>query len=319
MARFDERWNKLRAGARRAYVDARNRVSRILWTKPSNTLLIWTGSIFGVLVGTWVILNVLLANPATGTPMINWALGTFGNKDAHVQPGSLEHPFSNRIVFRTLDWPGTAEANEIDVHYDMFGFLPGRIWANNVRIRDGEILLSEPKENGNPAPFMPQKYVNTIDARNVVIKFTRNGKPRTVQIVSAQGSFSDGSVSAEAVSGDNRITFDGLQRDWGGALKGSITARGQNIKDLADIAGAAAPDSPPFSIKGALSVENQTWSIENLTGKMGQSDLSGLVRINLAQKKPLLTVALKSNKLDFDDLGVVFGIPTGRRQGRSFE
>jgi len=29
------------------------------------------------------------------------------------------------------------------------------------------------------------------------------------------------------------------------------------------------------------------------------------VRINYADKKPFLTVALKSNKLDFKDLGVV--------------
>ncbi|MEQ1780859.1 MAG: AsmA family protein, partial [Hyphomonadaceae bacterium] len=57
--------------------------------------------------------------------------------------------------------------------------------------------------------------------------------------------------------------------------------------------------------------------IENLTGKMGRSDLSGLVRINLAQKKPFLTVAIKSNRLDFDDLGVVFGIPTGVDKGEA--
>ena len=45
--------------------------------------------------------------------------------------------------------------------------------------------------------------------------------------------------------------------------------------------------------------------VEDLSGTMGDSDLGGLVRINLSQKKPLLTIALKSSKLDFDDLGVV--------------
>ncbi|MEQ1783845.1 MAG: hypothetical protein ABMA14_21010, partial [Hyphomonadaceae bacterium] len=258
MARLKDHWNNLKAGAGRTYTGTRERIRAIPWTKPPKTFLIWTGSIFGVLVGAWVILNILLANPATGTPMINWALGTFVNKDAQVQSGQIEHPFSNKIMLRTVTWPGSADASEIDIRYDMFGFLPGRIWADNVRIRDANLMLPS-GDNKAPATFNPQQYVNTIDAANVAIKFTHNKKPREVKIVLAQGSFVDGSVSAEATSGDNRITFDGLQRDWGGTLRGSITARGQNLKDLAEIAGAAGPDTPPFDIKGSLSVQSQTW------------------------------------------------------------
>jgi AsmA family len=317
VASMNEHFTRLKTGARRAIEGARERARNFKWRSPSKTLLIWTGSIFAVLVAGWVTLNLLLANPSTGTPMINWALGTFGDKSAHVQTGHLEHPFSGKLVLRTLDWPGAAEAREIDVHYDVFGFLPGRIWAKLVRVRDGEIILEEPKENESPKPFNPQAFVNAIDAENVTISFSHSGKPRIVTIVKAQGSFLDGSVRAEAVSGKNRITFDGLQRDWGGSLKGHVTARGENMKDLAEIAGAAAPDTPPFDIQGALSVQGQTWSVENLSGTVGDSDLGGLVRINLAEKKPLLTVALKSDKLDFDDLGVVFGIPVGTGKGET--
>lgn len=316
MARFEERWNKLKANAGRAYGRTRERVRRIEWTKPPKIFLIWTGSIFGVVVGSWVILNILLALPSTGTPLMNWALGAFGNKNAHVQSGHLEHPFSNKLVLRSLSWPGTAEASEIDIHFDLFSFLPGRIWADKIRVRDAEITLTQ-DDTKAPAIFDPQKHINSIDAQNVEIKFTHNDKPRVVKIVTAQGSFVDGSLRAEAVSGENKVTFDGLQRDWGGSLKGSITASGQNLKDIAEIAGAAAPDTPPFDIKGALSVHGQTWSVENLTGRMGDSDLSGLVRINLAEKKPFLTVVMKSNTLDFDDLGVAFGIPVGTGKGET--
>ena len=316
LARLEEQWKKLKSGAGSFYASTRERARSISWTKPPKTFLIWTGSIFGMLVGSWVLLNILLANPSTGTPMVNWALGSFGNKNAHVQTGHIEHPFSTKIILRSLSWPGAAQAKEIDIHYDMFGFLPGRIWADKIRVRDAEFMLTG-DDNKTPTAFDPQKYINTIDAQNVEIKFTHNKTPRVVKIVLAQGSFVDGSLRAEATSGDSKITFDGLQRDWGGALKGAITASGQNLKDLADIAGAAAPDTPPFDIKGALSVQGQTWSIENLSGRLGDSDLSGLVRINLAQKKPFLTVALKSSKLDFDDMGVVFGIPVGTGKGET--
>jgi hypothetical protein len=314
---FNDQWTKLKAGTKRAYAGARERAKRIRFDRPPKTFFIWAGSIVGALLIAFVTLNVLLANPSTGTPMVNWAIGTFGDRTAKVQTGHLEHPFSSKFVLRTLEWPDTVTAREIDVHYDLFGFLPGRVWANEIRIRDGEILLEEKSENEAKTTFNPQQWVNRIDAKDVDIRFTRNDQPRLVKIVTAQGSFADGSVKAEAVAGTNRITFDGLQRDWGGALKGQVTAKGENLKLLADIVGASAPDTPPFDLKGALSVQAQTWSVEDLSGRMGDSDLGGLVRINLAQEKPFLTVALKSNELDFDDLGVVFGIPVGTGRGET--
>jgi hypothetical protein len=328
VAWLNEQWTKLRAGTGRFYTKAKSgtgtfikgtgeRIRKFKWRAPGKTVLIWTGAVFGVLVGAWVILNLLLANPTTGTQMVNWAIGTFGDKSAKVQTGHLEHPFSDKFVLRTLDWPETIEAREIDIRYDLFGWLPGHVWANNIRIRDGEILLQEKNENERDETFQPQRFVNTVDAENVAIKFTRNDKPRQITIVTAKGSFANGSLTAEAVAGENRITFDGLQRDWGGSLKGQVSARGQNLKDLAEIVGASAPDTPPFDVKGALSVESQTWSVEDLTGRMGDSDLEGLVRIKLSDEKPFLTVALKSQKLDFDDMGVVFGIPVGTGKGET--
>ena len=327
MAWLNEQWTKLKAGAgqlytkaktgtARAYTATRERARNFKWRSPGKPVLIWVGSIFGVLVGAWVILNLLLANPTTGTQMVNWAIGTFGDKSAKVQTGHLEHPFSDKFVLRTLDWPDTIEARQIEIRYDLFGWLPGHVWANHIRVRDGEILLNQ-KEEDSDETFQPQRYVNNIDAENVAIKFTRNKQPRIVKIISAQGSFANGSLKAEAVSGDNRITFDGLQRDWGGSLKGKVTARGQNLKELADIAGASAPDTPPFDLTGTLSVQSHTWSVEELNGQVGDSDLGGLVRINLAEKKPFLTVELKSQKLDFDDMGVVFGIPVGTGKGET--
>lgn len=328
MAWLNEHWTKLKAGTGKFYTKAKTgtasffratgeRVRNFRWRSPGRTALIVVGSVFGVLVGAWIVLNLLLANPTTGTQMVNWAIGTFGDKTAKVQTGHLEHPFSDKFVLRTLDWPDTIEAREIDIRYDLFGFLPGHVWANNIRIRDGEIRLEEKDPNESHETFQPQRFVNTVDAENVSINFTRNKQPRQVTIVTAKGSFANGSLTAEAVAGDNRITFDGLQRDWGGALKGKVSAKGQNLKELADVVGASAPDTPPFDIKGDLAVQSQTWSVEKLTGRMGDSDLNGLVRINLTEEKPHLTVALKSQKLDFDDMGVVFGIPVGTGKGET--
>lgn len=328
MARLNDHWTnvkagtgriyaKAKAGAGRVYTGSRERVRNFKWRSPGKTVLIWTGAVFGVLIGAWVVLNLMLANPTTGTQMVNWAIGTFGDKSAKVQTGHLEHPFSDKFVLRTLDWPDTIEAREIDIHYDLFGFLPGRVWANGIRIRDGEILIAPNKDNEAGETFQPQRYVNNLDAENVLIKFTIHDQPRQVTIVSAKGSFANASLQAEAISGDNRITFDGLQRGWGGSLKGQVSAKGQNMKDLAEIVGASAPDTPPFDITGALSAQSKVWSVEELSGTMGDSDLSGLVRIDLTKDMPFLTVALTSGKLDFDDMGIVFGLPARTGKGET--
>ena len=328
MVRFDEQWTKAKVGTARLYAKAkggtgrvytagRERIRDFKWQSPGGALLIWTGAVFGMLVGAWVVLNLTLANPTTGTQMVNWAIGKFGDKSGRVQTGHLEHPFSDKFVLRTLDWPETIGAREIDIRYDLFGFLPGRVWATGIRIRDGEILIAPNNDNESGETFQPQRYVNHLDADNVLIKFTINDQPRQVTIVSAKGSFANASLQAEAISGDNRITFDGLQRDWGGSLKGKVSAKGQNLKELAEIVGASAPDTPPFNITGALSAQAKVWSVDELAGTMGDSDLNGLVRIDLTQQKPFLKVALTSDKLDVDDMGIVFGLPSRTGKGET--
>ena len=328
MVRFDEQWTKAKVGTARlcakakggtgrVYTAGRERIRDFKWQSPGGALLIWTGAVFGMLVGAWVVLNLTLANPTTGTQMVNWAIGKFGDKSARVHTGHLEHPFSDKFVLRTLDWHETIGAREIDIRYDLFGFLPGRVWATGIRIRDGEILIAPNNDNESGETFQPQRYVNHLDAENVLIKFTINDQPRQVTIVSAKGSFANASLQAEAISGDNRITFDGLQRDWGGSLKGRVSAKGQNLRELAEIVGASAPDTPPFNITGALSAQAKVWSVDELAGTMGDSDLNGLVRIDLTQQKPFLTVALTSDKLDFDDMGIVFGLPSRTGKGET--
>lgn len=316
MVWFKEQWTKVKTGGARFYAGARERIRNFRWN-PSKAFLIWTGSILSVFLVGWVALNILLANPTTGTPMINLALGTFAGKDARVQVGHLQHPFSSRFMLQTLAIPGTLTAREMDIYYDLFGWLPGRVWAERVRVRDGDVLLESKNDTTAGETFNPASWIDNIDAENVAIRFTSGGVRRTVKIVTASGSFANGSVRAEATADDNHLTFDGLQRDWGGSLKGSVTAKGQNIKDLAAFLGASAPDTPPFDVQGRLSIQKLTWSIGELSGRLGDSDLAGLVRINLANEKPMLTVDLASKQLDFDDLGVVFGIPVGTGKGEA--
>ncbi|MBI1360732.1 MAG: AsmA family protein [Alphaproteobacteria bacterium] len=279
-------------------------------------LIVWiaVGFLLAILA-VWLAFNIAMANAKFATPTLNWALHTFGNKSAHIQRGRLEHPFGSRLLMRTLDWPGRADAEELDVAFDLFGFLPGRPWTRYIRVRDGDLILDS-KASG-PKTIDPQKWVNHIDAQNVTLRYTRRGEPHEVKIISASGSFAKGTVKAEAFSGASHISFDGMARQGGGSLSGEVAAKGDNLRRLADLVGASAPDTPPFDIKGKLEMHARTWSVSDINGKMGDSDLGGKVAIDLTHDKPFLKVDLASKKLDFDDLGVVFGVPVGVGEGET--
>jgi AsmA family protein len=293
------------------------------WPKPPKMHLSWPwriiaiviGSILALIILAWVVLNFLLANPKTGTPMINWSLRTFGAESAGIVSGKLKHPFSNRFELQKLDWPGTVEADVINIDYDLFGFLPGHPWAKKLIARDGEVMLEN--KTDDKKTINPQGLVDVVEIENIKLKFTRKEKLRTVTFVKANGSFSKGTVSGEAVSDDNNIQFHNLRREWDGGLIGAITASGQNLKDIAEIVGASSPDTPPFKVDGELRMKKQVWSVNKIVGRMGDSDIGGDVSVDLKPKKPFLDVALKSNELDFDDLGVVFGIPIGAGKGET--
>lgn len=283
--------------------------------KPVRIILLTVGGVLAVLIVAWVVLNFLLANPRTGTPMINWALGAFADNSAKIAAGQLTHPFSDRFHLHQFDWPGRAEVEDIQLTYDLFGFLPNRPWARKLYARDGEVMLEDKKDNRET--WNPQALVDAVEVENIHLKFMRRHKLRDVTIVKASGSFSSGNVSGEAVSGDNRITFEKLRREWDGGLRGAVTAKGQNLKDLAEIVGASAPDTPPFDVNGELHMRQRTWSVEGLNGRVGDSDIGGIVSVDLKPKKPFLTVDLKSKKLDFDDMGIVFGLPADVGRGET--
>jgi hypothetical protein len=284
--------------------------------RPVKIALVIVASILAVLILVFIAANILLANPKVATPFTNWSLKTFGGEGtAHVELAKLAHPFSNRFQVQTLDWPGTAEAEEIEVTYDLFGFLPGRPWARKLFLRNGEVML-EDKEKDRKT-INPQALVDAVEVENLDIKFTRRNKLRQVKITEANGAFSTGTVTGEATSGKNRITFTRLRRAWDGSLDGAITASGDNLKDLAEIVGASAPDTPPFKVDGRLHMHERTWGVDELSGRVGDSDIAGAVSVDLKPEKPFLTVKLASQKLDFDDLGVVFGIPVGTGKGET--
>ncbi len=81
------------------------------------------------------------------------------------------------------------------------------------------------------------------------------------------------------------------------------------------------PATPPYRLKGHLNHEGKIWSFSNFSGRVGDSDLSGNIRVDTGPKRHVMKADLVSNLLDFKDLaGFIGGTPgTGSNEPASGE
>jgi hypothetical protein len=97
------------------------------------------------------------------------------------------------------------------------------------------------------------------------------------------------------------------------AMKGedvTLDIQGDDMAKLYPLLRLVFPSTPPYRLKGHLKHEGENWSLENFTGRVGDSDLSGSIRVDTAPERPFMKADLVSNALDFDDLaGFIGGNP----------
>ncbi len=85
------------------------------------------------------------------------------------------------------------------------------------------------------------------------------------------------------------------------------TAQGPDMAELFPLTGIALPNTPPYTLRGRVARDGMVWRVAGLDGRVGDSDLSGILSMDTAGERPMLTANLKSRSLDFDDLGTLFG------------
>jgi len=106
-----------------------------------------------------------------------------------------------------------------------------------------------------------------------------------------------------------------------------ITARGPSLAALLPLVPAALPESPPFDLSGDLSYGGSAVRVENLRGRLGESDLAGWISYRAGEPRPRLEGELRSKRLDVDVLAGLVGLSPGaapktdggRRQARQGE
>lgn len=93
-----------------------------------------------------------------------------------------------------------------------------------------------------------------------------------------------------------------------GQVEGAVTVEGRNLADLYYLTGLSLPDTPAYRLAAQVKRNDRVYDISGIDGRVGGSDLHGKLKIELRQDgRPYLTGDLHSRRLDFEDLGSLFG------------
>lgn len=110
---------------------------------------------------------------------------------------------------------------------------------------------------------------------------------------------------ADVHSGPTHVVIDGqiahpFHLDQFGA---QVSASGQTLSELYYLTGVALPGTAPYRLSGTLKRDGALYSVTDLTGAVGSSDLHGYLTVDAGQAVPNLSGHLSSRTLNFDDLG----------------
>jgi uncharacterized protein involved in outer membrane biogenesis len=101
-----------------------------------------------------------------------------------------------------------------------------------------------------------------------------------------------------------------------GRFWATTTFSGANLADLYYLTGLAFPGTPPYRLSGTLTRSGPLFHFANFGGIVGETDLRGDLSVERVRDLPYVRATLRSRRLNFTDLGPLFGAPAHGRVAR---
>ena len=116
-------------------------------------------------------------------------------------------------------------------------------------------------------------------------------------------------MEVTAVAGKTSLKAKGSITDLANlaGIDATFDLQGRNLDELYGLLGVVLPSTPPFKLRGKLDKKDKVWSVTQLQGLLGKSDLNGALSFDQSSAVPLLTGKVQSKLMDFSDLGPVIG------------
>ena len=272
------------------------------------------GWVIGGILAAVLLFLLAMTQPRFGTPMANWLLSSFGPDGSKVDSAHTRFPMIIVADAEGLVVPGRVSADAVSAQINLFGWLPFVSWLSWLEASNGSVQFDATKESDGKGPGLQdaRAIVDEVRLSAIEMRVIRQDGERLIQIATARGSLRSGALLVEASGADSTLSFDGRTSSALSDLSGALRVTGDNFADLAALAGLAAPDTPPYDMRLDVDIQPDAWSLDVAPEtRIGDSDLSGSIRVEPQAETPVVTADLVSQSLDADDLGIVFGIPIG--------
>ena len=115
-------------------------------------------------------------------------------------------------------------------------------------------------------------------------------------------------VTAADINLDTHIT---VEKPFDlGKLHIAFVITGNDLADVFYLTGLALPNTPPYRLAATVKVSGTTFTVDDLNGRLGSSDISGRVVVETRSKIPKLAARLSSKALNIVDLAPTLGAPS---------
>ncbi|MDB5891451.1 MAG: AsmA family protein [Polaromonas sp.] len=178
-------------------------------------------------------------------------------------------------------------------------------------------------KEGPPSPATDAKSSNTIYLARFAFsgqyhKAAFSGEALTGEVLSFQQSGQPFPIKASLVAGSTRVQVEGTIADAANisAIDTQLRIQGETLANLYPFLLLPLPASPPYQLQGRLQLNGNRFAMDNLSGKIGSSDISGSAGYIRQEPRPMLTADLKSRLLDITDLGPLVGVQTKSSGGK---
>ncbi|SFN10297.1 AsmA family protein [Variovorax sp. OV329] len=214
---------------------------------------------------------------------------------------------------------------------------PSKLRISTLSVDDGHLRYidhGEPFEIGVEAStFDPSKQEKVKDADaaptndrySTQYKFQGKyhgagftGTALTGEVLSFQESGVPFPIQGTLAAGTTKVRVEGTIADAANisGIDTQLSIEGRTLANLYPFLLLPLPASPPYKLEGHLILKGNRYTMDDLRGRIGSTDIFGKGAYIDQEPRPLLQADLHSKNLDMADLGPLVGIETKETAGK---